>query len=559
MRLSQERGITEPNVENITNNEKTPELSGEALSLLKQYRDAKSARDFGSVGDNIKVSQVLGPLAFFYERVRNALDYKGEHLVRRNAIERILRRQIWERKSYDPSNLAEILIKELIWARYLKNDSVPKRKLKVIELIVQKYLEVFSSLQKDSKVYNYNDLKDWFLGVFSAEVEEVLDENIFYREALNYCVFSWFKDNYSWVDTSLDEKEKDIQIFIALHRSLSKSDKAGIRYRLLKVYYPEWTEKDGFNTIDDINKVVEIERKIERQISSNYQPKMYRFVQRQSAAFLVLKEIIDKDYERAQEIFKNPDKLETAVGEVCKTKYGEIRKRVNRGIIRSIVYIFLTKVFLAILIEMPYEIFFRNKISYLPLGINIVFPPFLMFMVGLSIRRPDEDNTQRIIAIIKSFIYKQIRVEKIEFSLESRSGKSLIYRIFFLIYFLLFLLTFGGITLILLDLGFNMISAGIFFIFLSLVLLFGFRIRYTATELNVKGERESFVTHMITNIALPLLNLGSWLSQGFQKFNFLLMFLDFLFEAPFKNIMRVFEEWSSFIRERREEVVEVPN
>jgi hypothetical protein len=547
-------------VEDITKSDKKiPELSGETLSLLKQYREGKLAQEFGSVGDNIKVSQVLGPLAFFYERVRNALDYKGEHLVRRNAIERILRRQIWERKSYDPADLAETLIKELIWARYLKNDSVPKRKLKVIELIVRKYLEVFASLKKESEVYNYNDLRDWFLGVFSAEVEEVLDENIFYKEALNYSVFSWFKKNYSWVDTDLDEKEKDIQIFIALHRSLSKSDKAGIRYRLLKVYYPSWIEKDGFDAKEDINKIIEIERKIEREITSNYQPKMYRFVQRQSAAFLVLKEIVDRDFEKANEIFRDPAKLESAVSEVCKKKYGEIRNRVNRGIVRSIVYIFLTKVFLAILIEMPYEIFIRNKVNYLPLSINVIFPPFLMFMVGLTIRRPDEDNTQRIIAIIKNFVYKELRIEKIEFSLESRSGKSLIYRIFFVIYFLLFLLTFGGITLILLDLGFNMISAGIFFIFLSLVLLFGFRIRYTATELNVKGERESFLTHMVTNIALPLLNLGSWLSQGFQKFNFLLMFLDFLFEAPFKNIMRVFEEWSSFIRERREEVVEVPN
>jgi hypothetical protein len=133
LRLRQERGITEPNVEEITKTEnKTPELSGEALGLLKQYREGNLAQSFGSVGDNIKVSQVLGPLAFFYERVRNALDYKGEHLVRRNAIERILRRQIWERKSYDPADLAGTLIKELIWARYLKNDSVPKRKLKVI-------------------------------------------------------------------------------------------------------------------------------------------------------------------------------------------------------------------------------------------------------------------------------------------------------------------------------------------------------------------------------------------------------------------------------------------
>jgi hypothetical protein len=537
----------------------SPELSNEALRLIAQYKEGKSSQKSGSVNSTIKVSQVLGPLAFIYERVRNAVEYKGEHLIRRNAIERILRRQIWERKTYEPALLAETLMKELIWARYIKNDFIPKRKLKTVEFIVAKYLGVFASLEKNAKNYNYADLKDWFLGTFSAEIEEALDENIFYKEALNYCVFSWFKKNYVWVDSDLDEEEKDIQIFIALHRSLSKSDKAGIRYRLLKVYFPEWIEKKEFDPESDLNKVIDIERKIERQITSSYQPKMYRFVQRHSAAFLVLKEIIDKDFENIGEIFESPKNIEEKVTEVCKKKYGEIGKRVSRGIVRSIVYIFLTKVFLAILIEMPYEIFVKNKINFLPLGINIIFPPFLMFMVGLTIRRPDEDNTQRIISIIKSFVYKEEHEEKIEFSLVSNSGKSLIYRIFFVVYLLLFLLTFGGITLILFDLGFNIISAGIFFIFLSLVLLFGYRIRYTATELNVRGEKESFLAHLVTNIALPLLNLGSWLSQGLQKFNFLLLFMDFLIEAPLKNIIRVFEEWTSFIKEKREEVIEVPN
>lgn len=403
------------------------------------------------------------------------------------------------------------------------------------------------------------DLKGWFLGVFSCEIEEILDSGIFYKEALNYAVFSWFKKNYEWVDTDLDIKEKDIQIFIAVHRSLSKSDKAGIRYRLLKVYYPTWTEVGSSESRKDLDKVIDICQKIEGQINSFYQPKMYRFVQRHSAAFIVLKEIIDQDVTEDFRIFKNPKKLEVKVSEVCRAKYSEIRKRVNRGILRSIIYIFVTKVFLALLIEMPYEIIFKNSVNYLPLLINISFPPFLMFMVGLSIRRPDEENTQRIINIIKSFTYVHEKAEKIEFSLVSNNGRSLIYRIFFVVYALLFLLTFGGITLILFDIGFNLISSGVFFVFLSLVLLFGFRVRYTATELNVRGEKESFLSNLAVNVILPLINLGAWLSQGLQKFNFLLIFMDFLIEAPLKNIIRVFEEWTSFIKEKREEVIEVPN
>jgi hypothetical protein len=208
---------------------------------------------------------------------------------------------------------------------------------------------------------------------------------------------------------------------------------------------------------------------------------------------------------------------------------------------------------------MPYEIMFRDSINYLPIAVNITIPPLLMFMVGLSIRKPDEENTQRIIGVIKSFVYENVRDEKIDFSLVSNKGKTLIYRIFFVVYSLFFLITFGGIALILFDLGFNIISAGVFFIFLSLVLLFGYRVRFTATELNVRGEKESFLSHLLSNITLPLLNFGVWLSQGLQKFNFLLIFMDFLIEAPLKNIIRVFEEWTSFVKEKKDEVIEVPN
>jgi len=34
--------------------------------------------------------------------------------------------------------------------------------------------------------------------------------------------------------------------------------------------------------------------------------------------------------------------------------------------------------------------------------------------------------------------------------------------------------------------------------------------------------------------------------------------LDFLIEIPLKNIIEVFEEWTSFLREKKEEVVEIP-
>ena len=47
----------------------------------------------------VQVSEVLGGLARLYERIRTTVEYKGEHVLRRNAIERILKRLVWQEKS----------------------------------------------------------------------------------------------------------------------------------------------------------------------------------------------------------------------------------------------------------------------------------------------------------------------------------------------------------------------------------------------------------------------------------------------------------------------------
>ena len=88
----------------------------------------------------IKVSDVLGSIAHLYEKIRNVVEYKGEHVLRRNAIERILKRLLWERSHHDTDHLSQVLIRELIWARYLPNDTVPKTKIKDISKVIKKYL-----------------------------------------------------------------------------------------------------------------------------------------------------------------------------------------------------------------------------------------------------------------------------------------------------------------------------------------------------------------------------------------------------------------------------------
>ena len=85
----------------------------------------------------ISVSQTVSFAAFLYEKMRNAVEFREEHLIRRAAVERMLkRRMILNENGRD---IAEPLIKELLWARYYENNTIGEEKIGEIQTIIDKY------------------------------------------------------------------------------------------------------------------------------------------------------------------------------------------------------------------------------------------------------------------------------------------------------------------------------------------------------------------------------------------------------------------------------------
>ena len=54
---------------------------------------------------------------------------------------------------------------------------------------------------------------------------------------------------------------------------------------------------------------------------------------------------------------------------------------------------------------------------------------------------------------------------------------------------------------------------------------------------------------------MPILSLGKFFSSEIAKLNFFIFIFDFIIEAPFKLIFEVDEEWISFVRKRKEEII----
>src|SRR3990167_9083374 len=100
----------------------------------------------------VRVSEALGGLVYIYERIRNVIEYKGEDVLRRASIERMIKRLLWERPRQDSKRVAEALIKELIWSRYLPNNKIPNIKINEVAQIIEKYKYLLSNIQKRKTV-----------------------------------------------------------------------------------------------------------------------------------------------------------------------------------------------------------------------------------------------------------------------------------------------------------------------------------------------------------------------------------------------------------------------
>ncbi len=519
--------------------------------ILQAYQAREQHKKSTASLPKIKVNPALSSLALIYEKIRTAVDFRAEHLFRRAAIERILRRYLLTYSQKQPRLFASNLIKELVWSRYLPNNTIPKAKIDQLAQVISKHWQLQKQLATSHNIFSAQN--ELFLQLLATEIDELLvDQEV--DEAWAKAIGAWLEQKFVWLDP-LSPEDKDVLIYIAIRQAFLKSDPAIIRYHLFLAYFPQWINADAAAIVQIAHQFPQWQQKVEGYLHRPLGNRLFRFVQNQVVPLFVLREIIEKNWPASPLILADKKLLVKAIRQTCQHRYRQIGRKVQRGIVRSIIYIFATKMLLALFIEIPYEIWLLGRLSWLPLSINIAFPPSLMFFIGLFIHPPGEKNTQKIIHRLKLFLHPNHQQRYFQLLPARKSRLAPLFKLFYL---LLFLISFGGLSWLLWKIGFNPLSGAIFFFFLSLVLLFGFRVRWAANELKVTAAKEGLFESLLNILALPFLDLGVKLSIGLSRLNILMVLLDFLIEAPLKIIISVIGEWVSFIRQKRAEAVEVP-
>lgn len=511
----------------------------------------REAEDDSTSEDVISVSETVSVAVSAYETVRNTLEYDEEHLLRRNATRRILKRRLGDS---DSKQLATKLIRELIWARYLPNHKIPNTTIQSVAEVFEKYKILFAGLNENTTEDQAQ--YEWLLDVLSTEIEYLIGPPCI-DEALASYAYQVLRARTKWQTKMVEEADQDLQLYVAVHRAVLKSNEATLRYRIFTLYYPKWRTASHQDAV--VREVAMNFRKVytsvEQELKHPSGDAVFRFVRRHTVVFRLISDVAQDNPEAFQKAIQSSDigAIDKAITAAAKERYSTFRSKLVRTVFRAAFFLLLTKSILAFLVEYPYEIFVLQATNFYPLMVNILFPPFLLAIIGLSVRIPEKKNTADILDELHAFLGTGEETTFV-FKQKSQHMFGVLWWIFHGLYTIVFFAMIALIAMFLRSFDFNSLSIVFFIFFLSLVAYFGIRIRNTRRDLLLVEKHRGFLLILSDVLFLPVIRAGRWISIRAPRVNIFLFFFDFIIEAPFKALVEIIENWLAFLREKREEI-----
>ncbi len=536
------------------------------------YKEQHKEEKVNEEEARIRVSELISKMAFYYEKIRNAVDYNEEHLHRKNAVLRILKRQIVIEgivKESKSEGIASNLLIELIRAGYLPNNKIPESKIDEVAKIIEKHVRLrnmilprlggisnISNQVEKVVVKEKREMGVWLLGLMASEIESILEKDKV-REIVVSNMYEYLSENIKLPSNFSDhEKDKKLQIYLAIHRNYLKFDRDMLSFLVFKYYNADWWMPKSEDIERISGNIGALKRMISRQLDHPLVKQLDKHVGHYTIYYQVLTDMISEDPAKLYETIKvKPDKFPGLVRNTFTKRYEAAKKKLWRSGINSIFYILVAKILFALALELPAMNFLGSKWNPMSQTVNILFPPFLLFLVIIFTRVSSEENTKKVVRGVEEITFaEKKRTEPIV--LRKPAGRNpVLGSIFNLIYGVTYLISFGAIVYILDKLNFTWVTMGGFLLFLALLSFFSIRIRRSVRQMIIVEERENIVGLIVDFFFIPVISVGKWLTSKFSRLNVFVFVMDFIIEAPFKVLVGIAEEWTKYVRERKENIV----
>ncbi len=538
------------------------ELSESTKKLISQYALAKKQDTQRPNSATIHVDEVAQRVAAFYEQVRTIVDWKEEHLMRRAAIARKLKRKFFDLELNNFSGTqeaAESLILELIRGGHFPNDKIDESKIKEVQKVIGKYIFLLKNNPENKSRKAGINFYNWLIEVCACEIEDILSPSIREIALIDY-MFSSMKEKIrvseKIYESGLLKKEYTYsQIYIAVCQALFKLDNPIISYNLIKYRYPEWQNGDQQLILEISQKIFKIWQNTEKDLINPISHKFYNICERYDTPYLLIGDILNSNnFPDILDEISNPPIFEQLIKDAYKKRFLTLKDRISRAAVYSTISIFITKVLSLVLLEVLVEKALGENVNALVLTGDVLIPTLLMFLMVASVKQPSKRNLQIVLAESMKVAYKRDGASDI-YEIKIGSKKSVPVRaILSFIYVLSAFITFGGLYYALSRLGFPITSIIIDVIFIALILFAGTAVQKRAQELTMEEEKEGFISFVADIFFLPVQGLGRWISNKWKKYNAIAAFFNTLIDMPFSALVDFIEKWRYFIKERKEEI-----
>ncbi len=515
----------------------------DSLKKIESYETAALAR---REKETIHVPTVGNTISTAYEQLRNASEYAEGDLLQQRAIRRYLKRVLSFHTKVSTTHLADELVAELTQSEYLANDRTTKSDVKAISQNIKRYYDAYWEFAaREHNLVKRSAFQKWTLDVLAVRSEQILQSHIrqllFAHFAVTYLHNKVDRKRLLKNREKISDQDMPIVLYIAIHRALLKSDNATIRTALIDSYRQD---------IDDIQQFETFNNKLDELLEANTTVNAARVVSKNGAALrFIYSAFYRSDAPLTVQSLKSPEALEQNLHRHIEDEYNALDKKLDIGIIRSVVFLLITKGIVGFAIEVPYDILISGTILWMPFLVNLLFPALFIALTRLTLSRPVDRNTSAVISQTTTMLFGDAKDIPIRVQKDSSSIG------FNTVYAFIFLIVFAGLTYLLYSIQFNIIQGIIFFIFLSTASFLAFRLSRQIHELEVVNTPQGTLSLLRDIIYMPFIAVGQQISYRYSQINIVAMVLDILIELPLKTILRLVRQWTQFLNDKKDELI----
>ena len=144
------------------------QLNKYSQHLVSVFQEKSTRESF----EGMRVNPIVSEIATWYEKVRNAMEFRDEEVVLRATIERILRRKLIFGRG-KAKDVAGPLLRELVWARYFSDDAITQEVIDEVEEAIDVFLTIQNKLIK-KRILHIHTASEWLFDVLSTHIERTL-------------------------------------------------------------------------------------------------------------------------------------------------------------------------------------------------------------------------------------------------------------------------------------------------------------------------------------------------------------------------------------------------